>query len=169
MDFVSPLLDFFSIFPAWFVVLMISAVPIIELRGSIPIAIDFFGMNPAAAFILAAAGNILPIFLLFSLLEPASVFLSPKSPFFEKMFDRLLKREEKQGRQEIFRNLALALFAALPLPVTGAWIAAAAAIVLRLDLRYAFISIFAGVIAAGILVTLLTIWGVQMWGGVFNP
>jgi uncharacterized membrane protein len=170
MDFVSPFLDLLFIFPSWLIVLIISAVPLIELRGSIPIAIGFLGMNPVVAFILAVAGNMLPIFLIFYLLEPVSIFLSRHSPFFEKHFDRLFKRDEKQGNQnaERVKNLALALFVALPLPFTGAWIAAAAAIALRFNLRNAFISIFAGVIAAGVLVTMLTISDIQIWGGIFN-
>jgi len=127
-------------------------------------------MNPAVAFVLAVIGNILPVFFIFYFLEPVSIFLSRHSKLFEKYFEWLFKRAEKQGNKKVekYKDLALAAFVAIPLPMTGAWTATVVAIVLKYKFRNAFISIFAGVIAAGIIVTILTLSGVQIWDWIIN-
>jgi uncharacterized membrane protein len=163
MDLISPVLELFQVLPPWLIVLILSAAPVIGLLGSIPVAINLYGMNPIAAVILAIAGNIIPIFLFFSFLEPVSIFLSRRSKFFEKFFDRLFRGDYKGNRREIYKGLALAVFVALPLPLTGAWAATVLSLVLKYNPRAAFISIFAGVIAAGIIVTILTVSGILVW------
>jgi uncharacterized membrane protein len=99
-----------------------------------------------------------------------SIFLSRHSKLFEKFFEWLFRRAEKKGNRNVekYKDLALAIFVAIPLPLTGAWTATVIALVLKYNFKNAFISIFAGVIAAGIIVTILTISGVQIWDWLFN-
>lgn len=164
MDFVTFFLDLLQGLPPWLVVIFISAIPVIELRGSIPVAIGLYGIDPVLAFILAVIGNMLPVTIIFYFLDPVSKFLSKHSKIFSRFFDWLFNRVEKQGNERIekYKDLALMTFVAIPLPLTGAWTGTAAALVLKYPFKNAFLSILAGVIVAGMIVTILTISGIQI-------
>lgn len=164
MDFVTFFLDLLQGLPPWLVVIFISAIPVIELRGSIPVAIGLYGIDPVLAFILAVIGNMLPVTIIFYFLNPVSKFLSKHSKIFSRFFDWLFNRVEKQGNERIekYKDLALMTFVAIPLPLTGAWTGTAAALVLKYPFKNAFLSILAGVIVAGMIVTILTISGIQI-------
>jgi len=164
MDFAAIFIDLLQGLPPWFIVLFISAVPVIELRGSIPVAIGIFGMDPITALLLAIIGNMLPVTIIFYFLTPVSQFLSKHSKFFARFFDWLFKRVEKQGSERIekYKNFALMTFVAIPLPLTGAWTGTAAAIFFKFSFKHAFFSILFGVIIAGIIVTALTVSGIHV-------
>ncbi|MDL2261105.1 small multi-drug export protein [Methanimicrococcus sp. OttesenSCG-928-J09] len=170
MDFVSFFVDLFQWLPPWLVVIVISAIPVIELRGAIPVAIGLYGMDPVLAFVLAVIGNMIPVTIIFYFLDPVSKFLSKHSKLFAKFFDWLFNRVEKQGNERVekYKDLALMTFVAIPLPLTGAWTGTAAALVLKYPFKNAFLSILAGVIIAGIIVTFLTISGIHILDVIFG-
>ncbi len=138
-------------------VALMSAIPFFEARYAIPAAITL-GMPPAEAFVLGFVGNILPVFALLVLLEPVSEWLRVRSAFFERFFTWLFARTRRHSeRFEVYGALALIPFVAVPLPVTGAWTASAAAFVFGIRFRYALPTIAAGILIASAVTTLITI------------
>ena len=131
------------------VVLAISALPVLELRGALPVAINLFHFPWYYALLLAVIGNLLPVPFILLFLNAFSRLLS-KIGFFDRI---LINRYERIG---------LTLFVAIPLPITGAWTGSLAAVLFGLKFKHAFLSIFAGVLIAGAIVTCLCLLG---WTG----
>jgi uncharacterized membrane protein len=143
-------------------VMVLGAVPIAELRGAIPLGF-FHGLPVARVFFLAVLGNIIPIIPVLFLLEPVSNALmrvKPCKKFFDWFFERTRARADSIQKYEA---LGLAIFVAIPLPMTGAWSGAVAASLFKIKFRYAFPAIVAGVFVAGIIVTALCMVGAMSW------
>ena len=146
--------------PGWLQMITLSAMPVTELRASIPIA--FTVMKDAWAwpwwqtYALAVAGNMLPVPFVLRLLGPVSRFLSRWRPF-ERFFDRLFERARRRAGSSIerYEALGLALFVAVPLPMTGAWTGCVAAYLFGIPGRLALPSILLGVAGAGAVVMLV--------------
>jgi uncharacterized membrane protein len=146
-------------FPQPLSTIVIAAMPILELRGSIPWASTVGGLSPLAAYGWSVLGNILPIpfFLLF--LGRTEKALR-RYPSFDKFFCWLFARTRRKARVvERYGALGLTLFVAVPLPVTGAWTGTVAAYLFDVPLAKAAVAILAGVCLAGIVVT-LTVQGI---------
>lgn len=132
---------------------IVSMMPIFELRGAIPLGVLHFKMPLLSTFALSWAGNLLPILPIIYFLEPIRNFLTRIKlfdRFFTWLYDRTYKRSKKVMK---YGAIGLALFVAIPLPVTGAWTGSVAAIVFDIKPRYAFPSIVLGVTIAGIVVS----------------
>ncbi len=140
-------------------VLAIAASPISELRGAIPVAIIGFQFPWYYAYLLAIIGNFLPVpFIL--LFADALTRLLSKVDLFKRMLNWLFERTRRRGKIiEKYGGIGLALFVAVPLPLTGAWTGSLIAVLLGLRFKNAILSIFAGIIIAGIIVTLATLLG----------
>jgi uncharacterized membrane protein len=139
------------------VVLIVSALPVSELRGGIPLALSF-GFSYAKAFWLAVLGNSVIIIPTLLLLDSASKFLM-RWNIFNRYFTWLFARTHKHSDAvEKYGAIGLIIFVAIPLPMTGAWTGCVAAYLFGIKLRYAFPSILLGVMCAGIIV-LLTCMG----------
>jgi len=152
------------ILPAWLVVLLAAALPVSELRGAIPLAIGVYGYDPWQAYLLAVLGNLLPVVPLLLFLGPVSDWLR-RFTFWDKFFTWLFSRTRRKyiREHESFSLTALALFVAVPLPVTGAWTGCAIAFLLGFRFWPAFAAISIGVLLAGVIVT-ATVLGVQwLW------
>ena len=144
------------------VVLVISALPVLELRGALPVAINLFHFPWYYALLLAIIGNLLPVPFLLLFLSNISRLLS-KIGIFEKMLHWLFEHTRRRGKIiNRYERIGLALFVAIPLPVTGAWTGSLAAVIFGLKFKHAFLSIFAGVLIAGAIVTCLCLLG---WTG----
>ena len=142
-------------------VFLLAAAPVSELRGAIPLGI-VKGMPVFKTYLLAVAGNLVPVIPLLLFLEPVSKRLQRfklMSRFFEWLYGRTRKRAEIVQKYEA---LGLALFVAIPLPITGAWTGCVAASLFRIKFRYAFPAIICGVLLAGVVVTLLSLGGRQI-------
>ncbi|MBP2030889.1 putative membrane protein [Methanohalophilus levihalophilus] len=159
------LVDFLSSVPPWISTIFLAALPISELRGAIPLAIGVYGIEPFDAYVLAVIGNMLPVIPLLLFLEPVSNYLR-RFKYMDMFFDWLFNRTRKNhtDRFEKFGILALTLFVAVPLPVTGAWTGCAAAFVFGIRFKWALPAIFLGVLIAGIIVTSLTVAGISIAG-----
>jgi uncharacterized membrane protein len=141
------------------VVLIISALPIFELRGAIPVAINLFNFPWYYAFLLAIIGNLIPVPLILLLLNAVVRFLSRVS-LFDRFFRWLFAYTRKRGGIiERYERIGLALFVAIPLPITGAWTGSLAAVLFGLEFKHAMLSIFIGLLIAGIIVTCLSLLG----------
>ena len=144
------------------VVLAISASPLVELRGAIPLAINLFHFPWYYALLLGIIGNLVPVPFILLLLDTFSKLLS-KIEIFRRMLTWLFEHTKRRGKIiERYERIGLALFVAIPLPVTGAWTGSLAAVLFGLKFKHAFLSIFIGIFIAGIIVTCLCLLG---WAG----
>ena len=135
-------------------VMLTAMTPISELRGAIPLALLELGMSPVQAYIYSVIGNMLPVIPLLLFLEPVSNWLR-RYRSFDRFFDWLFARTRRYNdRMEKYGALGLASFVAIPLPMTGAWTGCAVAFVFGIRFKYAFPTILAGVLVAGVIVTL---------------
>lgn len=138
-------------------VLIVSALPVSELRGAIPLALSF-GFSFAKAFWLSILGNSLIIIPTLLLLDSVSKFLR-RWQIWDRFFNWLFIRTRRHSDSvEKYGAIGLAIFVAIPLPMTGAWSGCIAAYLFGIKFRYALPSIFLGVVAAGVIV-LLTCMG----------
>ncbi|HLV10160.1 MAG TPA: small multi-drug export protein [Halanaerobiales bacterium] len=136
-----------------------ACLPIVELRGAIPLAISL-GISPGKAYWIAVAGNMFPVIPLLLFLEPIRDILVNKLRIMAVFFNWLDKRTiKKSDKIEKYGALALILFTAVPLPTTGAWTASLAALIFKIKFRYAFPAIVIGIFIAGVVVTFLSVSG----------
>lgn len=146
--------DMLKDIPKEYIVMLVGALPVSELRGAIPLALSL-GMPLAKAFWLSVLGNILPVAPALFLLEPVSQRLR-RFKIWSRFFDWLFERtKNKADAIQKYEALGLAIFVAIPLPMTGAWSGVVAASLFKIRFRYAFLAIVAGIIAAGIIVLTL--------------
>ena len=151
--------------PKEYIVLFVGAFPITELRGAIPLALSF-GMPLNKAFWLSVIGNSIPVAPVLFLLEPVSNRLR-RFKIWSRFFDWLFERTKKKADTiQKYEALGLAIFVAIPLPMTGAWSGVVAASLFKIRFRYAFIAILAGVIGAGLIVSALCGLGIISWKAV---
>ena len=140
-------------------VLGLAASPISELRGAIPVAIIQFDFPWYYAFLISIIGNILPVPFILLFLDSVSKLLS-KVELFNRILAWLFERTRRRGKIiERYERIGLMLFVAIPLPVTGAWTGSLAAVLFGLKFKHAFISILAGILIAGVIVTCATMLG----------
>ena len=139
--------------------LLIAMSPISELRGAIPIALTLYQLPLPSALFWSILGNMLPVFLILWLLPPLSSWLSERFLCFKRFFDWLFQYTRKRHNQkfEIYKDLALVILVAIPLPFTGAWTGSLAAFVFGIPYKKAVPLIFLGVLIAATLVTLATL------------
>jgi len=136
----------------------LSALPISELRGAIPLALAVYKMPVFPAYIFAVLGNIVPVIFLLLYLKPFIDFVSRwflLKMFFNWLFKRT--RLNNQKKYEKYGALFLLFFVAIPLPITGAWTGSVAAFIFGIRFWYAFPTIAGGVMIAGIIVTLASL------------
>ncbi len=143
-------------------VILISAMPILELRAGLPIAI-YLGFRPTEAYMLAIFGNFLPVPFLLILLERLLIF-AKKFKTIWRFYDIISKRVETRKKIiEKFGYFGLALFVAIPVPGTGAWTGCLLSFLLRLNILKSSIAIFSGIVIAGLII-LIPIIGLDFLG-----
>ncbi len=144
------------------IVVLISALPIVELRGAIPVAHHMMNMNFLTAYLIAVAGNMIPVIPLLLFLGPASSFCM-RFRYGRKFFEWFFERTRRKSKSlEKYETLGLSMFVAIPLPVTGAWTGCAAAFLMGIKFRHAFWAILLGVAVSGAIVTTLSL--LEWWG-----
>lgn len=150
--------------PSILQVLGIAASPISELRGAIPWGILKLHLHWYYVFLLAIIGNLLPVPFILLFLDTASRLLS-KVGLFGRILNWLFEHTRRRGRiVERYQRIGLVLFVAIPLPITGAWTGSVAAVLFGLRFKHAFISIFIGILIAGVIVTSVTLLGWTIFG-----
>ena len=133
-------------------------VPLIELRGAIPVAVGMdLGLPEWLVLLVAIIGNIIPVPIIYLFARKVLEWGSKcKWKTFKKFCDFCLKKGEKAGDKLLSKvrggvYWALFLFVAIPIPGTGAWTGTLAASILKLDFKKTMVSIIAGVITAGLI------------------
>lgn len=142
----------------YLLVWLISMVPIIELRGAIPIA-EGLGLNIFIYYPLAIIGNMLPVPIIYLFARKVLEWGKDKK-IIGKFFTWCIEKGEKGGKKlkETAGNkgifFALLLFVGIPLPGTGAWTGTLAASFLNLDFKTSITAVTLGVLLAGIIMSL---------------
>lgn len=135
---------------------LISMVPVIELRGAIPIGVAN-GLGVRTALIAAIIGNLIPVPIIILFVRKVFAFIRTKSQKLDQMVCKFEQKAEKQSAMvEKYEWFGLVLLVAIPLPGTGAWTGALVAAMLDMRLKRAFPAIMIGVILAGIIVSYIT-------------
>ena len=145
-------------------VLGIAALPIAELRVAIPMAIIQLNFPWHYALLLSIIGNLLPVPFILLFFDAFSRLLS-KRGIFKRMLHWLFERTRRRARTiNRYERIGLALFVAIPLPVTGAWTGSLAAVLFGLKFKHAFLSISIGILIAGVIVTCATLLSWTIFG-----
>ena len=161
------------------VVFGISMVPIIELRGAIPVGIAMLGLGSDVitalqnrpdevllVFLVAVIGNMLPVPFIYLFARKVLEWGKDKK-FIGKFFTWILNKGEKAGNKINGKKgaiIGLMLFVGIPLPGTGAWTGTLAASILHLKFKDSMLAAIGGVLLAGIIVLTLSLIGVNVFG-----
>ena len=152
----------FEMILPYIITFFVSMVPIIELRGAIPIGVGFGG-NPWICLIVAIIGNMLPVPIIFFFARKVLLWGKDKK-YIGKFFTFCIEKGEKGGKKlqaSAGKGLfvALMLFVGIPLPGTGAWTGTLAASFLDMDFKSSVLACMFGVVIAGIIIGACTILG----------
>lgn len=148
----------------YLITFLISMVPIVELRGAIPVAVGF-GLPLVPSYIICVIGNMLPVPFIYLFARKILIWGADKKVI-GKFFSFCLEKGEKGGqklKKKAGRGLfvALLLFVGIPLPGTGAWTGTLAASLLDMDFKSSVLAAMGGVLLAGIIMAIAST-------GVFN-
>lgn len=136
--------------------ILVSMIPVVELRGGIPFGVAA-GLPVWAAFIAAVIGNLIPVPFIIVYIRRIFQWMRQKIPRLNHLVDRLERKAHLKGQRVTkYKYLGLMLFVAIPLPGTGAWTGSLAAAFLDMPLRRALPSVIAGVLGAGMAISILT-------------
>lgn len=137
--------------------MLVSMLPIIELRGGVPFGMAVLGLPAWLAFPSAVVGNLIPAPFIIVYIRRVFELMRKYLPSLNGLVDKLEKKAHLKGQKVTkYKYLGLAVFVAIPLPGTGAWTGSLAAAFLDMPLRKALPSIFAGILVAGAAISVLT-------------
>lgn len=150
----------------YLVVFFVSMVPLIELRGAIPIS-QIRHLPIIQSYIIAIIGNMLPVPIIYLFARKVLEWGADK-PLIGGFFSWCLEKGEKGGKklqQKAGRGLflALLLFVGIPLPGTGAWTGTLAASILDMDFKSTVVAVMLGVLLAGVIMMTLSFAGVSIF------
>ena len=138
-------------------VFVCSLIPIVELRGAIPLGCAL-GLQWWESYLLSVFGNMVPVpFILLCIRWLIDVFSQSRVKFLNK-FAGWLKRKAEKNTEKIqkYAFWGAALFVAIPLPVTGAWTGSLVCATIREKFWRAMLSTFIGVLIAGAIMTVIS-------------
>ncbi len=141
-----------------------SMIPIIELRGAIPLGAAL-GLPWWLSYCLSVVGNMLPIPIILLFVKAVITWMSrSKVKFFNKVADFLYRRVEKRrDKIEKYSFWGVCLFVAVPLPVTGAWTGSLVAAMIDMKFWKALVSCLLGVMIAGVVMTIISYGAVAIF------
>ena len=147
---------------------LISMVPLIELRGGVPIAVGM-GLNYWTALAVCVIGNMLPVPIIYFFARKVLLWGCDKK-YIGKFFTHCIEKGERGGQKLKARGgrgglfVALMLFVGIPLPGTGAWTGTLAASFLNMGIRSTSTAVSLGVIIAGVIMGIVSLTGVHIFG-----
>ena len=153
----------------YLLIFLISMVPIIELRGAIPIGLGM-GLPALPTYLLCVLGNMIPVPFIFLFARKILEWGADK-PVIGKFFTFCLEKGHKGGQKlkaTAGRGLfiALLLFVGIPLPGTGAWTGTLAASLLDMDFKESVLACMGGVLLAGCIMGVLSTLGISAFGAI---
>ena len=147
-------------------IFFISMVPIVELRGAIPVS-QVMGLPIVASYIICIIGNMLPVPFIYLFARKVLIWGADK-PVIGGFFSWCLEKGEKGGQKLQAKAgkglfVALLLFVGIPVPGTGAWTGTLAASILDMDFKSTVTAVMLGVLLAGIIMMTLSFAGVSIF------
>ncbi len=144
--------------PPEFVAAFLAALPVIETRVALPVAIFVLHLSPMAAFFSTLLGNLLPVPFIFMLLTPTLRVIHRQIPRLDQWFVAWREKQEKKFGESYSKWGAFFLFllVVVPGPGTGVWTASALAVIFHVDLRLSALSIVAGSFVSGLTILAVT-------------
>lgn len=140
--------------------LLVSMLPVVELRGGIPFGVAA-GLPVWAAYLAAVIGNLLPVPFIVVYIQRIFMFMRQNMPRLNSVVDKMEQKAHLKSAAVLkYQYLGLAIFVAIPLPGTGAWTGALVAAFLDMRLKKAMPSIAGGVLSAGLIISILS-YGVK--------
>ncbi len=152
----------------YLLVFLISMVPLIELRGAIPVALGM-GLNPVVSYIICVMANMLPVPVIYFFARKVLIWGKDKK-YIGKFFTFCLEKGERAGQKMVKAAgrgglfVALMLFVGIPLPGTGAWTGALGASFLNMGFKSTVLSVSLGVIMAGIIMAVGSTGVISVFG-----
>lgn len=149
-------------------VFLISMVPLIELRGALPIALGM-GLPPLNAYLVCILGNMIPMPIIYFFARKVLIWGADKK-YIGKFFTFCLEKGEKAGKKLVATTgrgglfIALMLFVGIPLPGTGAWTGTLGASFLNMGFKSTVASVSLGVVMAAIIMGGLSALGLHIFG-----
>ncbi len=142
--------------PAPLVIVLVAALPVLELRGSIPLAHFYYEMGWAEAFTWSLVGNLGIVPVVWFILPHAEKLVRHVG-WIDRTLDWLFERTRRKAgpRVEKYEELALVAFVAIPLPGTGAWTGILVAYLFGLTWKKSWPYLYTGVVLASFIVILL--------------
>lgn len=154
--------------PQYLTVFLISMVPLIELRGAIPIAIGM-GLPAIPAIIVCAIGNMLPVPIIYFFARKFLVWGANKA-YIGKVCRFFLEKGQRAGQKLVAKTgrgglfAALLIFVGIPIPGTGAWTGTLGASFLDMGFKSTVVSVSLGVVLAGIIMSVVSLLGLHIFG-----
>lgn len=140
--------------------LLVSMIPVVELRGGIPFGVAA-GLPVWAAYLAAVIGNLIPVPFIVVYIRRVFMFMRQHMPRLNSLVDKMEQKAHLKSASVLkYQYLGLAIFVAIPLPGTGAWTGALVAAFLDMRLKKAMPSIMGGVLSAGLIISILS-YGVK--------
>ena len=160
----------FEVLLPYIITFLVSMVPIIELRGAIPIGVGFDG-DPWICLAVAVVGNMLPVPFIFFFARKVLLWGKDKK-YIGKFFTFCIEKGEKGGKKLQAKAgkglfVALMLFVGIPLPGTGAWTGTLAASFLDMDFKSSVLACMGGVLLAGIIMGVASTGVLGALGAIF--
>ena len=145
--------------------MLVSMIPIIELRGGLPFGVAL-GLPYYLAFPAAVIGNIIPTPFIIVYIRKIFMLMRKYMPRRNGLVDKLERKAHLKGKKVLkYQSIGLWLFVAIPLPGTGAWTGSLAAAFLDIRLKEAMPAVVLGVLTAGWIMLTLTHVGVNLFSG----
>ena len=149
-----------STFTKYLIVCGMSMVPVIELRGAVPYGVTA-GLPLLPVLLTAILGNMVPVPFILLFIRKILAWMKTREGFCRRLAEKLEARAlSKSDVLEKYAAFGLFVLVAIPLPGTGAWTGSLVAAVFQLKWKHAIPSIFAGVVAAGIIMSIVS-YGVK--------
>lgn len=154
-------IQLFKSIPPQIATMIIAMLPIAELRVAIPVALGGYKLSVVSAFFWAVLGNFIPAVIILKFIGSVANWLSEKSNLMNKFFKWLFARTRGKfnGNYLKYGEIALVIFIAIPLPMTGAWTGSLAAFLFGIPPKRAVWLVLLGIIGAGIIVTITAKFG----------
>ena len=145
--------------------MLVSMIPIIELRGGLPFGVAL-GLPYHLAFPAAVLGNLIPAPFIIVYIRRIFELMRKYLPRLNGLVDRLEQKAHLKGQKvQKYQYIGLWLFVAIPLPGTGAWTGSLAAAFLGMRLKKAMPAVTLGVLTAGAIMLTLTHVGINLFSG----
>ncbi len=143
----------------YIVTFLVAMVPIVELRGAIPIGVNM-GVPVTQAYIIAVIANMIPVPFIYFFARKVLEWGKDKK-YIGKFFTFCLQKGESGGKKLTAKAgrgifLALLIFVGVPLPGTGAWTGTLAASILKFDFKKSVLAVMLGVMMAGVIMALVS-------------